>query len=128
MLSVPTKVPAADRARWLAEVSQALEEARAVLHSLIIEHADYDLACELNARIECARFEVQALRLSRSLQQRDDNHPKWTKFAPWPDRGPFYTPAGNSPPPLNGSRKGPRTGGSHPDVATKARLRNARLP
>ena len=88
MFSVPIDVPAADRARWLAEVSQALDEACVLLHALRIKDGEYDLACDLNARIESARFEVRSLRLSRSLQPRDDNDPKWTKFAPWPGLGP----------------------------------------
>lgn len=88
LFSVPTEVPAADRARWLAEVSQALDEARALLHALSVNEGEYELACDLNARIEIARFEVQSLRLSRSLQSRDDNDPKRTRFARWPDPGP----------------------------------------
>src|SRR5207237_321220 len=115
VFSVPTEMPAADRARWLAEVSQALDEARALLQDLRIKDGEYDLACDLNARIESARFEVQSLRLSRSLQPRDHNDPKWTKFALWPDPGPVQRPAGMSPPPLNGSRKRSRAGGRHPD-------------
>lgn len=88
MFSVPTEVPAADRARWLAEVSQALDEARALLHALSINEGQYELASDLNARIETARFEVHSLRLSRSFQSRDEKDPKWTRFAPWPGTGP----------------------------------------
>lgn len=85
MFSVPTEMPAADRARWLAEVSEALEEARLVLTSLPVNDENYDLASDLHVRIEAARFEVRSLRLSRSVQARDENDPKWMKFAPWSD-------------------------------------------
>jgi hypothetical protein len=88
LFSVPTEVPAADRARWLAEVSHALDEARALLHALSVNEGEYEVACDLNARIETARFEVQSLRMSRSLQPRDEIDPKWTRFALWPGTGP----------------------------------------
>ena len=79
--SVPTQVPAAERARWLTDVSNALDEARHVLTNLSLADEDYGLAIDLHVRIEAALFEVRSLRLSRSLQPRDEISPKWIKFA-----------------------------------------------
>ena len=80
MVSVPTEVPAVERARWLAELSDALNAA----HELVINlncHGDRRAeARELCFRIEAARFEVRTLRLSRSSQPRDELSPKWTDF------------------------------------------------
>lgn len=83
--SVPIGMPAAERARWLAEVSNALDEARHILTTLSLPEEDYGLAMDLHIRIEAARFEVRSLRLSRSVQPRDKVSPNWTEFA-WIDR------------------------------------------
>ena len=83
MVSVPTEVPAAERARWLAELSDALN----VAHELVITlncHGDRRAETrELYLRIEAARFEVQSLRLSRSLSPREANRPEWIDSPPW---------------------------------------------
>ena len=74
--SVPTQMAAADRARWLADVSTALNEAHHILATLSLPDEDYPLAMDLHIRIEAARFEVRTLRLSRSSQLRDELSPK----------------------------------------------------
>jgi hypothetical protein len=79
--SVPTQMAAAERARWFADVSTALDEARHILTTLSLPDEDYALAIDLHVRIEAARFEVRSLRLSRSSQPRDELSPKWTEFA-----------------------------------------------
>ena len=81
MCSVPIEVPAAQRALWLAELSEALDCARRLLIELDIPSHRRAEARELYLRIEAARFEVQALRLSRSLNPRPDNGPDRTY--PW---------------------------------------------
>jgi hypothetical protein len=78
--SVPTQLPAASRARWLADVSRALDDARLILTSLSLVEEDYGLAMDLHVRIEAARFEVRSLRLSRSLQPSEEISPNWTEF------------------------------------------------
>lgn len=83
MCSVPTEVPAAERARWLAEISEALNDAHRVLGQLQLSEEDEAEARELHLRIQAARFEVQSLRLSRSLNPREESDPKWTEPAPW---------------------------------------------
>jgi hypothetical protein len=105
MCSVPTEAPAAIRARWLAELSEALDSAQRLLARLNLADAD-SAALELYARIEAARFEVQSLRLSRQGIQRDEDDPKWTGFIGW-QSGEFarcQSPSGKSPPPAKGSR------------------------
>jgi hypothetical protein len=77
------QVTAAERAIWLAELSSALDAARHLMRRLDLTADQHAEAIELHLRIEAARFEVQSLRLSRSLRPRDDDGPKWTESAPW---------------------------------------------
>lgn len=70
MCSVPIDNPAAENARWLAEISEALEAARDTLVGLEAQLEDRRLASELYQRIEAARFEVRSLRLSRLITGR----------------------------------------------------------
>ena len=70
MCSVPIDNPAAEKARWLAEVSEALDAARDTLVGLEAQLEDRRLASEIYLRIEAARFEVRLLRLSRSITGR----------------------------------------------------------
>jgi acyl-CoA reductase-like NAD-dependent aldehyde dehydrogenase len=81
--SVPDDLSPAKRAQWLAELTEALDEARQLLVQLEVA-ADYrETARELYLKIEAARLEVQLLRLSRSLQPRGDFDPEWTQLPPW---------------------------------------------
>ena len=81
--SVPSDVPAAIRARWLAELSQAFDETHQLLRRLQLSDDQRPLAQEMFLKIEAARLEVQSLRLSRSLNPREQSEPKWTVSAPW---------------------------------------------
>ena len=81
--SVPAEVPAAERARWLAEVSEALNEAHRLLMGLTVTGDRRAEAQELYLRIEAARLEVQSLRLSRSLHPREENGPERINSRPW---------------------------------------------
>ena len=88
MFSVPIEVPPAERARWLAEVSDALEQAHRLLCELDIDDASTPDALDLYVRIEAARIEAQALRLSRSITPRAEPDPIWTNLSAWPvERG-----------------------------------------
>src|SRR6478672_10489876 len=80
--SVPTEVPAAERARWLAELSEALDQAHRILVELRPSLDRRSEALELFLRIEAARLEVQSLRLSRSLNPRSQNEPERTYILP----------------------------------------------
>lgn len=82
--SVPTEAPAAaERAQWLAELSNALNEARELLTGLSIRSEQRSDAIELHLRIEAARLEVQSLQLSRSLQPRQEFTAGWYGSQPW---------------------------------------------
>ena len=83
MCSVPTEVPAGGRARWLHELSVALNGARDVLQRLQLTDCQRVEASELFLRIEAARLEGESLRLSRSVTPREEIHPDWTGFDPW---------------------------------------------
>lgn len=80
MHSVPTEAPAARRARWLAELSEALNEAHQLLIGLDIRPEQRGEARELYLRIEAARLEVQSLRLSRSLNARENKGSERIEF------------------------------------------------
>lgn len=103
MSSVPTEAPAAIRARWLAELSEALDDAQRLLFELVPADSGTE-AIDLCARIEAARFEVQSLRLSRPGILRDGVDPKWSGFIPWHPVERDQRPSGKSPPPPKGSR------------------------
>lgn len=80
MDSVANADVAASRARWLAELGDALDEARRLTKKLGATEGRIE-AVELYARIEAMRFEVQAMRLRRTAQ-RVEFDPEWTDL-PW---------------------------------------------
>lgn len=73
---------ATTRARWLAEVADALARARLLLSEVEREASPIDMD-DLRARLEGARREVCALRLKRGVGQFD---PKRTDPPPWQRR------------------------------------------
>jgi hypothetical protein len=149
-VQLSSEVFAAKRAEWLAELFGALRDAHHVLRELDVSDARVE-AMELCAQIDALSREVSALQLRRNSRDSGDFDPEWIK-SPWhsgnaaevpkPASRSFGTgsgsagrsprsphvPLGNSPPPENGSRNGSSSGGFHPDVATNARFKNARLP
>lgn len=82
MVGVPSGESAALRARWLAELADALDEARDLVTQLGIEEARID-AIELATRIEAIRDEVQTMRLRRSSGGGHHFDPEWSKNIPW---------------------------------------------
>lgn len=83
MFSVPTEAPAAGKARWLADLAAALDEAQRLLLELGLHDDDAAEARDVCVRIEAARREVQSLRLSRSIAARIEPDPEWSNFIPW---------------------------------------------
>jgi cell division inhibitor SulA len=79
---VPFDVSAALRARWLAELAEALENARALVKQLGAADGRLE-AIELYARIEAIRFEVQAMRLGMRSTVAERTSPEWSKNLPW---------------------------------------------
>lgn len=96
-----------ERARWLAELSMALNEARRLAKELGAGEARVE-AVELCARIEAVRREVESLRFRQISQSDAQLGPEWIKSPPWQQRidaaWRLQTPTGSSPPPENGSR------------------------
>jgi len=81
---MPIEDPAVVRARWLADMSMALDEARDVLFELDLSQMPAGAATtELYRRIEAARLEVRSLRLSRSIDPCGRKAPEWIEFDPW---------------------------------------------
>lgn len=81
MLRVPADVTAA-RARWLADLSEALDDAQTLLSRLDpleLWHLD---ALDLSARVEAARAQVRMLQSARRSEVFEP-HPEWTKMLPW---------------------------------------------
>lgn len=82
MVGVPNGASAALRARWLAELADALGDAGEVVQQLASgEHRS--IAIELSARIDAARSEVETLLLRRSRGGGQDFGPEWTNGVPW---------------------------------------------
>ena len=77
----------AARAQWLAELSDALEQAHNLMWKLGIGDGGGPAAMELYLRVEAARLEVQALRLGRRYRPVDEIDPQWTEASPWKRSG-----------------------------------------
>ena len=81
MIGMPGEDSAAQRARWLGELAEALDEAREVLKQL--GEGTGAEAAALGERIEAAREQVQSLRLRRISGGGQDFGPEWTENIPW---------------------------------------------
>ena len=82
MHRVPNDGPAALRARWLAELAEALETARALVSDLEARDERID-AADLSAQIEAVRSEVLAMRVKRSTAGGYEFGPEWSEILPW---------------------------------------------
>ena len=82
MQRIPNEGPAALRARWLAELAEALEAARSLVSDLEAGDDRIDSA-DLCARIEAVRTEVLAMRLKRSAGAGQEFGPEWSEGLPW---------------------------------------------
>ena len=82
MVRVPTDVTAARRARWLADLSDALESARKLLRDLIPADAT-DEALDLSARLDAALAETRSLQSGRKKDRQPKFHPQWSNLVPW---------------------------------------------
>jgi len=82
MVGITSAESAAHRARWLAELADALDEARTLVRQFGVEEARID-AIDVAARIEAVSSEVHKMRLMRSSHGCQDFDPEWTKNVPW---------------------------------------------
>lgn len=87
---VPKELTAAERARWLAELSEALDEAQEVASRIGLLHMPGAEAMELCLRLAAARAQVQGLQLARPDEDSGAVDPEWTNPPLWPDE-----PGGN---------------------------------
>ena len=76
---------AAERARWLGEVAEALEGARVLVKQLGAAEGRIE-AIELYARIEAIRVEIEAIRRGRGAAASRHPNPKWSNTLPWQHR------------------------------------------
>lgn len=80
---MPTDAAAAERARWLAELSDALEEAQWLLWNLVPAGSEIADALDLSARLEAAQAQVRSLRLGRNTEEFGISHPQSSNVMPW---------------------------------------------
>lgn len=73
---------AARRARWFAELSAALDEARALMKRLGADEGRPEVV-ELYARIEILRLEVETLRLGPRYARKAESDRNWINSSPW---------------------------------------------
>jgi len=81
----PKDIAASERARWLAEVSKALDDAHRLASELGIPQLHNVEAVELCARIAAARAQAKGLRLGRAEEDAAQLGPKWSSLV-WPKR------------------------------------------
>ncbi len=83
---IPGEMASAARARWLAELAEALEAAQTTLAGLGLARSSPE-GMELHVRIETVRLEVQALRLRTRRLPSGDIAPVRTQHPPWERNG-----------------------------------------
>ena len=88
----PDQASAADRARWLAELAEAIDQAQRVAWALGIAEGDDPEAKELYGMLESVRVEVESLRHGRWTRSSAEFDPCWTTILS--DRGFFFDRAG----------------------------------
>jgi hypothetical protein len=88
------QVVALERARWLAELAEAIAQAQRLAWQLGVAEGDLEEARELYARLEVVRAEVELLRSSGWVEVRREVEPGWLDnllpaSGPRPFRGGF---------------------------------------
>jgi hypothetical protein len=82
VVRVPNEGAAAARARWLAELAEALEEARQVMKQLGAAAGRIEMV-ELYNRIDALALDVETMRRMRSARSPEHVRPEWSKNIPW---------------------------------------------
>lgn len=75
----PDQVEALERARWLADLAQAIAQAQKLVWSLGVAEGDSGEARSLYARLEAVRSEVDSLRFGDWANVRREIDPKWVE-------------------------------------------------
>ena len=74
---------ATERARWLAELATAIDQAQKLAWRLGVSEGDDPEAKSLYARLESVRTEVESLRRGGWAGERRELDPFWMKLLPW---------------------------------------------
>ena len=77
MHRAPDQLVALQRARWLAELAQAIAQAQKLAWSLGVVEGDSEEARELYTRLEAVRTEVESLRFNGWGDVRREVDPVW---------------------------------------------------
>jgi len=77
---MPIMISATERARWLAELAAAMDEAQVLLWRIGVAEGDNADARDLYGRLEAARAEIECLRGVREVA-RARFDPNWTKLS-----------------------------------------------
>ncbi|HUE79527.1 MAG TPA: hypothetical protein VMN38_07845 [Sphingomicrobium sp.] len=77
---------ATERARWLAELAEAVRQARRLARTLGVAGNDSGPASELYGRLETVRIEIEALRRGGWAPRPDEIDPLRTNPFPWERR------------------------------------------
>lgn len=77
MHRAPDEAVALERARWLAELAQAIAQAQKLVWTLGVIEGDNEEARELYTRLELARGDVEALRFGGWVEVRKEIDPLW---------------------------------------------------
>lgn len=77
---------AAERARWLAELAQAVDQAQQLAWSLSVSQANSAEVEGLYRRLEAVRIEIESLRRGNWQTGPADPDPLWTNFLGWNGR------------------------------------------
>ena len=84
---------ALERARWLAELAEAIAQAQKLAWRLGVAEGDLGEARELYARLEAVRAEVELLRMSGWTEVRQEVEPDWLDaLLPKDELRPFSSP------------------------------------
>jgi hypothetical protein len=72
-----------ERARWLRELAEALEQAQKLAWRMGLLDGNSVEAMELYGRLEAARLEAQSLRLGQFGAAQREYGPNWMDLTPW---------------------------------------------
>ena len=79
---MPAQVSAEERARWLAELAAALQQAQKFAWQLAQSKQKRAEVLEVYGRLEAVLQEIEALRIARSSAARPDSGPYWMHQPP----------------------------------------------
>ena len=74
---------AQERARWLAELAVAIDEAQRLAWRLGVAEGGSPVAKALYGRLETLRAEVASLRRAGWARHREEIEPPWMNLIPW---------------------------------------------